>query len=163
MGVYCLDLETGEEKKLSEGYDAMMMAEHSFNYFDPEKLFFHNIEDKNLYLYNMNTGEFKLIGECDTVYNSFVGDSSEVFYYADSEGKQYTRYNIETGELSSVPRLPEGYNLSCIVGNTVWVSFKDEEGRFCCGWMSKDDFVSGNHNDIKFAYYFNSLDGSVKY
>ncbi len=162
-GFYSLDLDTGEEKKLSEGYDKMMMTEQSFNYFNPERIICHNLEDGKLYLYSMNTNKFSPIGECGGTYNNFAADGDDLFYFADSDRTQYTRYSLETDEISFVPPLPENCNLSCIVGSTVWVTYKDEEGRYSRGWISKDDFVRGNHSGLKFAYFFNSLDGSVKY
>lgn len=162
-GFYSLDLETGEEKKLSEGFDKMIMAEQSFNYFDSEKIICRNSEDRKLYLYNLNKGEFTSISECDSVYNNFITDGSDIIYLKSGEDTHYTVFNSDTGEFTDIPRLSDKYNVTCMVGNTVWLTFNDEQGRFCRGWISKNDFISGKHDNIRFAYYFNSLDGSAKF
>lgn len=162
-GIYSLDLATGEEKKLSEGYEKMIMAEQSFDNFDPEKIICHDLTDRTLYLYNMNTGKFSPVGECASTYTNFIADGSDIFYLIDKDDTQYARYSFETGKISYAPMLPANCHPSCITGKTVWLSLMDEKGRYCRGWIDKDDFLKGDHGNIRFAYYINSLDGSAGY
>ncbi|MCM1061865.1 MAG: hypothetical protein NC452_16470 [Eubacterium sp.] len=162
-GFYCLDLETGKEKRLSDGFDKMIMAEQSFNYFDSEKIICMDYADNRLYLYNLNTGEFMYISECAGVYNNFIADCRDIIFLKSKEDTQYTDYNLETREFTDVLKLPENCLPSCIVGNTVWLRFTDVEGRLSWGWIGREDFINGKHDNIKFAYYVNSLDGSVQY
>ncbi|MDE7281127.1 MAG: hypothetical protein K2N36_05255, partial [Ruminiclostridium sp.] len=155
-GIYSLDLKTGEEKKLSEGYDKMSMIQQSFYCFDPEKIICMDYDSFTLYLYNLNTGKFTKIDKCGTTYQNFAADGEYVIYMHELTDNEYCCYNIETGEIVSLPCMPQNTKLECIVGDTVWVNRFEEYNEISHvgydrqGHISKSDFFEGNWDKLSF-------------
>lgn len=161
QGFYSLDLETGEDKLLSEGFDVIGMLSEGFDYFNPEKIICYSLDDGLIYLYNMYTDEFTAVDKCIEPSGYLTADYDNIIYKREAEDTQLHCYDLNTGEITVIPGLPEGKSLSMtdIIGSTVWMMYSDENGILCRGYMNKEDFISGNYDDFKFAHYINSIDG----
>ena len=162
-GIYSVDLATGEETLLSGDFQCMLIQNNSFDSFEPEKTVCYSLDrdDYTLYIYDMTAGTFEPIGVTVDPLAFTVADGRDIVFLSDRDDGYYTRYNIETKELSELPILPEGRYLSgcCIAGVTLWFSYDNEDDIYCRGYMSRADFMAGKYDDYTFAYYINSMDG----
>lgn len=151
-GLYSYNLETGEEKKLSEGFDKMEMIKQSFDFFNPEKIICKNYDDSTIYLYSLSSGKFTSVDKCGSTYLNFAADDTNIIYTNSTDEKEeYRCYSLETGEITSIPFFAGKIRLECIVQDTVWLTQIYEDGSSSpWGYINKSDFLSGNYDNIKF-------------
>ncbi len=161
QGFYSLDLKTGEDKLLSENFNVIGMLSEGFDFFDPEKIICFSIDDGMIYLYDMYTGKFTPVDKCVEPSGYLTADYDHIIYKREKGDSELCCYDFTIEKINKIPPLPEGKYLSGtdIVGGTVWISYADEKGIMCRGYMTKEDFLKGNYDNFKFAYYINSVNG----
>ena len=73
-----------------------------------------------------------------------------VLYYAifDSAGNEVTYYRMENEKTDELMKLPpeKAFGIQNICGNSVYINYTDDSGRFCLGVLSIDDLNNGNFN-----------------
>lgn len=149
-GIYSLDLKTGEEKHLSEEFKYIEMVKQGFDFFDPEKIICKDYGENKLYFYNLPKDEFTPIDDCGSVYNNFSADNTCIIYTSSAdENIEYRFYDIESGETTVLPSLPENLRIECLVKDTIWASQINDDGTASFGYISKEDFLDGNYDNFK--------------
>ncbi len=159
-GYYALDIRDGSERKLSEEYDCMAPIAPCFDHFSKDTVCYSTTDDK-LYKFNSNSGEFEYLADCYDASLNYVCDERDALFLKTPDAEIYTRCNFETGELTEIPRrkcpLGEIYlNSVYIIGDNAWFSYSADDGSYCMGYISRDEFFDGNFDNAVFAFDINN-------
>lgn len=156
-GVYTVDLNTGEEKCLTEGYERMALANSCYNYFSYDKLIFYSTDTDELYRYNAQDGSFTPFAQCANINSLFISDDKSALFLEHEDDEYFCRYDFESGEIVHILR--EGFTPvwlnGTITGEKVWFGYTDENDEYCMGYMDRDDLMNGKYDGFKFAYFVN--------
>lgn len=156
-GVYTVDLKTGEEKCLTDGYDRMTLAYPCFDYFSYDRLIFYSDDTNELFRYNAEDGTFTHFARCANINIWYMSDDKSALFLENEEDSFFKRYDFDSGEITELPR--EGfapvYLNGTITGEKAWLGYYDENGDYCTGYISRDDLMNGKYDDLKIAYYVN--------
>ena len=156
-GVYSVDLNTGEEKCLTEGYDRMTLANSCFDYFSYDRLVFYSNDTNKLYRYSKTDGSLTPFADCANINTWYISDDRSALFLEKEDDDYFRRYDFESGNITDIPR--EGftpvYLNGVITGEKAWLSYTDVSGEYCMGYMSRDDLMNGRYDGFKFAYYVN--------
>lgn len=157
-GVFCVNMNTGEEKCLTEGYDRMTLANPCFDYFSYDRLIFFSTDTNKLYKYNNDDGSLTPFAECANINTWYISDDKYALFLENENDDFFRRYDFESGNIINIPRenfLPVYLN-GVISGEKVWLAYTDDNDEYCMGYMSRDDLMNGCYDNFKFAYYVNS-------
>ena len=91
-------------------------------------------EDKMLF------GKFDKIG--DELYFSYSDADNMVVYC-----------RVEGTDITELLKVPEAFIINSFCGSSIYVSYYDDEGRFCLGIMDMEDFNKGVYHPRRLRYY----------
>lgn len=162
-GWYAVDLDSGTETKLTEGYNCMCPLKESFYHFDKSSMMCYSTDDNGLYVYDFETKKFTKIGTCEFTAALYTADPQYAMFLESYESTEYTRYCFETGEITKIPRkpyplgemFPSGVN---IVGDTAWIHYTSESGELCMSYLDRESFWEGNFDNAQYAFNINKFD-----
>ena len=156
-GVYAVDLNTGDEKCLTDGYDRMALAGSCFDDFSYDRAVFYSTDTNKLYRYSEDVDTFTSFAECVNINNWFISNNKYALFLEKPDDESFKRYNFETGETTEISRdgfVPVYLN-GTITGDKVWFGYTDGNDAYCRGYMDCKDLMNGNYDGFKFAYYVN--------
>lgn len=156
-GVYSVDMNTGDEKCLTDGYNRMALVSSCFENFSYNRMIFYSADTKQLYRYNKEAGSFDTFAECANINTWFICDDKYALFLEKTDDECFQRYDFESGEITKLPR--EGftpvYLNGTVSGDKVWFGYMDENNEYCRGYMSRNDLMNGVYDNFKFAYFVN--------
>lgn len=156
-GVYTVDLKTGEEKCLTEGYNRMALANPCYDYFSYDRLVFYSTDTNELYRYNVQDNSFTPFAECANINSWYISDDKAALFLEHEDDEYFCRYDFDSGETAHIPR--EGFTPvwlnGTITGEKAWFGYIGEDGEYCMGYICRDDLMNGEYGGFKFAYYVN--------
>ena len=156
-GVFAVDLKTGEEKCLTEGYDRMALANPCFDHFSYDRLIFYSDDTHNLFAYDPEEGTFTPFAQCININIWYMSDDRSALFLENEEDEYFCRYDFDTEEITHISR--EGFDLfwlnGTITGEKAWFGYNDDNGEYCKGYMDRDDLMNGIYEDFILAYYAN--------
>lgn len=161
-GANTVDLKTGEEKCLNEGYERMALTHESFDYFSRDNLIFYSTDTLGLYQYK--DGEFTQFAKCWDYERFYMADDRAAIFQENEGDKVFKRYDFDSGETTEVSceNFTHKYLNGVITGDKVWFH-GDYEGITgeksdsansvnAWGYMSRDDLMNGNFTGLTFAF-----------
>lgn len=162
-GYYALDTRDGSERKLSGGFDCLAPTAPCFDHFSRDTVCYSTTDDK-LYKYNSGSGEFEYLADCYNASSNYACDGREALFLKTPDAENYTRFDLETGAFTDIPRrkCPLGevsLNGVYIVGSTAWFAYSADDGSYCMGYTDRDEFFNGNFDNAVFAFDINSYSG----
>lgn len=163
-GVNMVDLKTGEEKRLTEGYERMGLAEASYDHFsrDNDNLIFYCVDTYGLYRYK--DGEFTEFAKCWDTDRFYMADSKSAIFQENKDDKFFKRYDFDSGEITEIPceNFTYKYLNGVITGDKAWFygNYEDITGEkndsanydSAWGYMSRDDLMNGNFTGLTLAF-----------
>ena len=100
-------------------------------------------------MFDKKSGETKELAidkNSGTLWGKFAKYNA-AFYYAvySDENEKVTYYRMENGKSEELTRVPpeDSFGIVNICGQSVYINYTDDRGRFCLGVLSIDDFNQG--------------------
>lgn len=156
-GIFTVNLKTGDEKCLTEGYDRMALANPCFDHFSYDRLIFYSDDTHDLFSYDAKDSTFTAFAKCVNINIWYMSDEKSALFLENEEDEYFCRYDFDTGEITHISR--EEFDLfwlnGTITGEKAWFGYNDDNGEYCKGYMSRDDLMNGKYDDFTFAYYAN--------
>ncbi|MBD5539726.1 MAG: hypothetical protein HDR00_00745 [Lachnospiraceae bacterium] len=95
---------------------------------------------------NGETKELAIDKDAGTLWGGFA-KHEDALYYAlfDSDSNEVTYYRMENDESDELMRMPseDSFGIVNICGQSVYINYTDDKGRFCLGVLSIDDLDQG--------------------
>ena len=107
------------------------------------------VSREGYFMFDKKSGETKELAidkNSGTLWGKFAKYNA-AFYYAvySDENEKVTYYRMENGKSEELTRVPpeDSFGIVNICGQSVYINYTDDRGRFCLGVLSIDDFNQG--------------------
>jgi hypothetical protein len=95
------------------------------------------------------TQEIAIDKAAGTLWGRFRKHEAALYYALfDSDSNEVTYYRIENGKNDELLKIPseDSFGIENICGNSVYINYTNDSGRFCLGVLSIDDLNQGKFN-----------------
>jgi len=152
ISIWCYDLNTGEDNCVYSGrnYEIKDFNGHYAYLLDGA------LETTQIYEFNFETGEKTLLVDEPNITVCIADRDRLTYTISNGSEMTYKYYDLAKKEISIIGKRTSAINPMAIIEDKVYVSYNDDNGEYCYGYMPRADYYKNNFDAVVPLFYPNS-------